>query len=104
MPLKTERACVLIDTATAIHIIWGLNVGPALICGLETILHSHVGRPVDLFALSTQIKTATNHITSKFHVLVDGIIDRLDAVSIVYGELGIVRRLNTFADNTISDA
>lgn len=47
------------------------------------------------------VETTTWHVKSKLHIVVDGIVDRLDAVGVVDGEFGIVRCLDIFVDETV---
>ena len=50
-----------------------------------------------------QIETATGHVQGKLHVVVDSIVDGLDAVRVVDSKLGVVRCLNVLVDDTVSN-
>lgn len=71
---------------------------------LETILHSNIRGPVDLLTLSTEVKAASDHIAGEFHVLVDRVIDGLDAVRVINGKFRVPRSLDALRYDTIANA
>lgn len=48
-----------------------------------------------------QIQTTIVHIAGKLHVVVDGVIYRLDAVRVVICELGVVRCLDVLVNDAV---
>ena len=43
------------------------------------------------------------HVASKFHVVVDGVVDSFNSVSVVDSKFWIEWRLGRFIDNTVAD-
>jgi hypothetical protein len=62
------------------------------------------GGPVGLPAVLDLVVATLGHVISLLHEGVDSVINCLDAVGVVHGELGIVGSLDLFVDDTIDYA
>ncbi len=94
---------LLVNTATTVHIVGRLNVRSALVRRLEAVLHAYIRTSIDLLARGAEIGAASNHVVCKLHVLVDSVIDSLDAIGVIDSKFWIPWRLDGFADNTVYD-
>jgi hypothetical protein len=49
------------------------------------------------------LEASAAHVQCKLHVVVDSVVDSLDAVCVVDGKLGVVGSLDSLVDDTVSD-
>jgi len=107
----------VIDSASTVVVVWGLDVVTAHVCGFVADLqlawsqfrlgdwgiNMVVGR-ISLrssAAESNLVETAVVHVVRELGVRVNGIVVRLDAVGIVDSKLGVVLCLDRLIDDTV---
>lgn len=94
----------IVDAATAELVVGFLDVRAALIGGLLAVELADRSRSIDL-TTCCDLREATDirHIGGEFHIVIDRLIDKLDSVGIVLGELRVVRRLCVQIEDSIAD-
>lgn len=93
----------IVDTASSIAVVWRFDVVSAhgLRFGTDGLIRERGA--VGLLAILILIETAIDHVTSKRHIIVYGIVDRFDAIGIIVGENWVIRSLNVFVDDRIDN-
>lgn len=93
----------IVDAATAISIVWALNIISAHVrsFGTDSIVSKASAFPVS--AIFNLIETSTDHVGSKLHIAVHSIVHGLDAVCVVYCEFGIIWGLSILVDNAVTN-
>lgn len=90
----------VIDSSTGELIVWSLDIISAHTRGFGADGMVSKGCPVALSAVTDLVEATVRHEAGEFHVVVDGVIDGLDAICVVNGELWVKRRLCIFVDDT----
>ncbi len=95
----------VIHASATEHVVRLLDIGAALIRGLRAVELADFGGAIDLTA-SIHLSKATieGHVARELHVVVDGLVDELDTVAVVLGELGVIRRLCIEVEDPVTDA
>lgn len=90
----------VINSATGELIVWSLDIVSAHTRGFGADGVVSKGCPVGLSAVIDLVEAAVRHEAGEFHVVVDGVVDGLDAICVVNGELWVKWSLDIFIDNT----
>ena len=93
----------IVDTSTTVRIVRSFNVVSAHRCSLraESLVAeaSQVGSP----AQRHLVLTAVDHFIGEHGIVIDRVIECLDAVRVVICEAGVIWCLNGFVDDTVDN-
>lgn len=95
----------VVDAAAAELVVGFFDVGAALVSRLFAVELANWSGAVG-FAARIYLGEAAyiGHETGKLHIIVDGLVDKLDAVGVVLSELGIVGSLGIQVENSVANA
>lgn len=94
----------VVDAAAAELVVRALDVVAAHVGGFGAEGVVGEGGAVGGGAQGELVLAAVGHAVGKPHVVVDGLVDGLDAVGVVVGEFRVVVGLDGFVDNAVDDS
>ena len=94
----------IVHASVTVVVVWGFDIVTThiLSLGADSLATERGG--IDFTAQSNLVQTSIMHKACKLHVIVDGLVDKLDSIRVLNGEFGIVWRLDIFGDDAVNDS